>query len=112
MHPVKRITFVIPDPDDRKIFGYVFSQPDCSAGYKFYALKSENVRGTKKMFALLNEIQKNALASCRRRDAWSWFETCLVHCVVLLLGSDVSHSQCLSLLRNIWRYYKTAKELT
>ena len=63
------------------------------------------------MFALLNEIQKNALASCRRRDAWSWFETCLVHCVVLLLGSDVSHSQCLSLLRNIWRYYKTAKEL-
>ena len=48
MHPVKRITFVIPDPDDRKIFGYVFSQPDCSTGHKFYALKSENVRGTKK----------------------------------------------------------------
>ena len=59
MHPVKSITFVIPDPDDRKIFGYVFSQPDCSTGHKFYALKSENVRGTKKkLFALLNEIQK------------------------------------------------------
>ncbi|CAH3154422.1 unnamed protein product [Pocillopora meandrina] len=42
MHPVKSITFVIPDPDDRKIFGYVFSQPDCSTGHKFYALKSEN----------------------------------------------------------------------
>ena len=46
MHPVKRISFVTPDhdPDDKKIFGYVCSQPDCSTGYTFYALKSENVR--------------------------------------------------------------------
>ena len=46
MHPVKRISFVTPghDPDDKKIFGYVCSQPDCCTGYTFYALKSENVR--------------------------------------------------------------------
>ncbi|XP_066020701.1 probable serine/threonine-protein kinase DDB_G0281745 [Pocillopora verrucosa] len=43
-HPVKRILFVTPDPDDKKIFGYVCSQPDCSTGYELYALKSENAK--------------------------------------------------------------------
>ena len=56
MHPVKRISFVTPDPDDEKIFGYVCSQPDSSTGYKLYALKSGNVRGTKELFALLTEL--------------------------------------------------------
>ncbi|XP_027051680.1 disabled homolog 2-like [Pocillopora damicornis] len=44
MHPVKRISFVTPDPDDEKIFGYVCSQPDSSTGYTFYALKSGNAQ--------------------------------------------------------------------
>ena len=109
-HPVKRILFVTPDPDDKKIFGYVYSQPDCSTGYKLYALKSEKVRGTKEItcFVILNT--GNAWANCRRHDAWSWFETCLLCHVLLLMGSDVSHSQRLSLLRNICSYQKTAKE--
>ena len=54
MHPVKRISFVTPDPDDEKIFGYVCSQPDSSTGYKFYALKSGNVRGTKEIICFIN----------------------------------------------------------
>ena len=54
MHPVKRISFVTPDPDDEKIFGYVCSQPDSSIGYKFYALKSGNVRGTKEIICFIN----------------------------------------------------------
>ena len=83
MHPVKRISFVTPDPDDEKIFGYVCSQPDSSTGYKFYALKSGNVRGTKEIICSINWITGNAEAK------WSCFETCLVHCVVLLMGSDV-----------------------
>ena len=52
-HPVKRILFVTPDPDDKKIFGYVCSQPDCSTGYKLYSLKSENVRGTKEIICFV-----------------------------------------------------------
>ena len=89
MHPVKRISFVTPDPDVEKIFGYVCSQPDSSTGYKFYALKSGNVRGTKEIICFINWITGNVEANCRRHDAWSCFETCLVHCVVLLMGSDV-----------------------
>ena len=111
LHPVKRISFVTPDPDDQKVFGIVCSQPDCSTGYKFYALESENVRGTKETICFVNWITEHAWANCRRSDAWLLFETCLVHCVVLLMGSDVSLSQCVSLLRNMWRYWKTAKEL-
>ena len=55
-----------------------------STGYKFYALKSGNVRGTKEIICFINWIfTGNAEAK------WSCFETCLVHCVVLLMGSDV-----------------------
>ncbi|PFX13398.1 Protein disabled [Stylophora pistillata] len=46
MHPVKRISFVYPDPDEKKIFGYVCGQPNHSTGYNFYALKSENAQTT------------------------------------------------------------------
>ena len=59
-HPVKRILFVTPDPDDKKIFGYVCRQPDCSTGYKLYSLKSENVRGTKEIICFVEWNTGNA----------------------------------------------------
>ena len=86
MHPVKRISFVTPDPDDEKIFGYVCSQPDwlpLDINFMLW-IKSGNVRGTKEIICFINWIfTGNAEAK------WSCFETCLVHCVVLLMGSDV-----------------------
>ena len=51
---------------DEKIFGYVCSPPDSSTGYKFYALKSGNVRGTKEIICFINWITGNVEANCRR----------------------------------------------
>ena len=39
-HPINKISFITHDPEDKKIFGYVCSQP-CSTGHKLFAIKSD-----------------------------------------------------------------------
>lgn len=39
-HPINKISFITHDPEDKKVFGYVCSQP-CTTGHKLYAIKSE-----------------------------------------------------------------------
>ena len=39
-HPINKISFITHDPDDKRTFGYVCSQP-CTTGHKLYAIKSE-----------------------------------------------------------------------
>ncbi|KAL9975242.1 hypothetical protein ACROYT_G012377 [Oculina patagonica] len=38
-HPLKKVSYITPDPDDKNIFAWVFSQP--GHGYKLFAVKSE-----------------------------------------------------------------------
>ncbi|KAL9951420.1 hypothetical protein ACROYT_G044079 [Oculina patagonica] len=43
-HPINKISFITHDPEDKKIFGYVCSQP-CTTGHKMFAVKSEKPAG-------------------------------------------------------------------
>lgn len=43
-HPINKISFITHDPEDKKIFGYVCSQP-CSTGHKLFAIKSDKPAG-------------------------------------------------------------------
>ncbi|KAJ7328227.1 Dab1p [Desmophyllum pertusum] len=43
-HAINKISFITHDPDDKKIFGYVCSQP-CTTGHKLFAIKSEKPAG-------------------------------------------------------------------
>lgn len=44
-HPINKISFITHDPEDKKVFGYVCSQP-CTTGHKLYAIKAEKPAGT------------------------------------------------------------------
>lgn len=43
-HPINKISFITHDPEDKRTFGYVCSQP-CTTGHKLYAIKSEKPAG-------------------------------------------------------------------
>lgn len=63
-HPINKISFITHDPDDKRTFGYVCSQP-CTTGHKLYAIKSEKpaaaVTGTLyELFQIVFKMRKEA----------------------------------------------------